>query len=336
MKHLSDANKNKLLALLRSRAAAGEASLKSWGRDQRPQIPGILAEEIADALVSEGKATREVRSHGGRVWRAVLEAPPAPTPEPDVEGVAEEEPVAVAGAAEPCQRCAELNATVATWERQWGSHGIERMVLQSEIASLRQERDEARHSLATSAAEYDRLFKHLCRRLAIEETVSVDYIVGAVGLLVDGADARRRTPALDPGAIAHYLLELPADRWQALATARQQLAEGRTLAERGARLQEEALAAVDRLLDAPAGDAPAEPAPPSGEQPAAGGTMIDRTLEFFQAHPTEGFRAQQLAEALGGDRQSWTVPLSQLTTRGEVERVERGVYRLARKARRAA
>lgn len=272
MKHLSDANKNKLLALLRSRAAAGEASLKSWGRDQRPQIPGILAEEIADALVSEGKATREVRSHGGRVWRAVLEAPPAPTPEPDVEGVAEEEPVAVAGAAEPCQRCAELNATVATWERQWGSHGIERMVLQSEIASLRQERDEARHSLATSAAEYDRLFKHLCRRLAIEETVSVDYIVGA----------------------------------------------------------------VDRLLDAPAGDAPAEPAPPSGEQPAAGGTMIDRTLEFFQAHPTEGFRAQQLAEALGGDRQSWTVPLSQLTTRGEVERVERGVYRLARKARRAA
>lgn len=134
-----------------------------------------------------------------------------------------------------------------------------------------------------------------------------------------------------------------------LATARSQLAQAREMAHAAQLLEASALATVDQILSAPAGaQAPAPvapeprvelvppPPPPSGEQPTAGGTMADRALEFFQAHPTEGLRAQQLADALGGDRQSWTVPLSQLTTRGEIERVERGVYRLARKSRRAA
>lgn len=338
MKHLTDANKDKLLSFLRSRAAAGEASLKSWGRDQRPQIPGLLAEEIADALVAEGKATRETKVHGGRVWRAAVEAPPAPTSdEPDVEGAAEEEPVAVAGAAEPCQRCAAAIEAQRDIEVQRGVLEDVLSAARARISELARERDEARRSLATSAAEYDRLLSHLRDRLAIEETASVEYIVGAVGLLVDGADARRRVPTLDPGAIAHYLLELPADRWQALATARQQLAEGRTLAERGTRLQTEALATVEGLLSAPAGEAPVEATeepepPPSGEQPASDepdpASVIGRVLRWLRKRPDA--RARQVAEALSLSVPHANSALVNLHRRGLVERVELGLYRAVR------
>lgn len=78
MNYITDANKKKLLGLLASRPAAGEDSLKKWGREQRPQLLSHQAEEIADALVEDGLATTEERGQGQRIWRAVTRRPEPP------------------------------------------------------------------------------------------------------------------------------------------------------------------------------------------------------------------------------------------------------------------
>jgi hypothetical protein len=75
--HITDANKKKLLGFLGSRAAAGEGSLKTWGQQQSPRLPGTMVEEIADALVEAGLATKESRASGW-VWRAVARRPEPP------------------------------------------------------------------------------------------------------------------------------------------------------------------------------------------------------------------------------------------------------------------
>lgn len=220
--------------------------------------------------------------------------------------------------------------------------------LRQQLQEVSAERDEARARCAAWEQEADHAYRQLCRAADLEEGSPLSSILERVRLLVGAAKAAASRPVVDHGAVAHYLLDLPEERWEALAQARRDLAQGRRLAEHGARLQAEALAAVDRLLDTsagtpapelvpdpiPLGDTPPAP-PPSGEQPT-GGTMVDRTLEFFRAHPDEEIRAQQIADALGGDRQRWTVPLSTLAAGGQIERLGWGLYRLARKGRRVA
>ena len=443
MKHLTDANKDKLLAFLRSRAAAGEASLKSWGRDQRPQIPGVLVEEIADALVTDGKATRETRTHGGRVWRAAVEPiekktividleddeptveeepvvvagdadgdahtealaqqvveaeralakqdrasddlrlrllstlggsaqetweqvlehvrllvatkekPHPPTPSEEAPAPIEE-PVLVAGAAEPCrqcedlqwkmrklreenngvfalrdhlalarQRCAELEATIVKWEREWGSHGIERMVLQSEIASLRQERDEARHNFEALAAEYDRLFRHLCRLLTIEDTASVEYLVGAVAVLVSAAaKTSAEAPAADEDArIRDYLLALPEHLWQRLGAARAKIAKARQAVLDAQAAESKLLAEIGAVLDAPLD----EPKAKKPSRPIPGGTLIEKTLELIRTGKASDSKG--IAAILGRSPGATNCDLRTLAARGLIERTAPGKYR---------
>lgn len=86
---------------------------------------------------------------------------------------------------------------------------------------------------------------------------------------------------------------------------------------------------------------PATPEPPaSGEQAndqAEGETKIAQARAYFLAHFDEEIRASDLASALGGDRQVWASVLQHLLAEGTIERVARGLYRLAkRKGRRAA
>lgn len=82
MKHVTEANKARFLAFLGSRAAAGEGSLKTWGSQQRPPLTGTMVEDIADALVDDGLATRESRAHG-YVWKKTPTPPAAENkPEP--------------------------------------------------------------------------------------------------------------------------------------------------------------------------------------------------------------------------------------------------------------
>ncbi len=79
MNHLTEANKAKLLKYLGDKGlpAIGERSLKTWASEQRPALLGHQAEEIADALVTDKKMTREPRRDGW-VWRLVPPSPGAP------------------------------------------------------------------------------------------------------------------------------------------------------------------------------------------------------------------------------------------------------------------
>ena len=268
MKHLTDANKDKLLAFLRSRAAAGEASLKSWGRDQRPQIPGVLVEEIADALVTDGKATRETRTHGGRVWRAAVEAPPAP--EPDVEEEPEEEPVVVAGDAEPAQDVVRL--------------------LRCDFDAIVNDRESAR-----DAFRY--LRGHLSRALDLPDGGPISGIIDRVRLLVAGAKARAEAPAADEDArVRDYLLALPEHLWQRLGAARAKIAKARQAVLDAQAAESKLLAEIGAVLDAPLDEPKKRKAVRVGEEPPRD-SSLGQTLALVRAgHPGDH---KSIADALG-------------------------------------
>lgn len=72
--------------------------------------------------------------------------------------------------------------------------------------------------------------------------------------------------------------------------------------------------------------ATARPRPPQGPAPV---TRRDRMREMMRAHPEKGWRALELAEAIGEpqNRQSVAQDLADMRERGQVEKVEAGVYR---------
>ena len=302
MKHLTDANKDKLLSFLRSRAAAGEASLKSWGRDQRPQIPGSLVEEIADALVAEGKATRETKVHGGCVWRAAVEAPPAPEPdveeepeeEPDIEAAIEEEPVVVAGDAEPAQDIVKL--------------------LRCDFDAIVNDRDSAR-----DAFRY--LRGHLSRALDLPDGGPISGIIDRVRLLAAAAKTRAEAPAVDEDArIRDYLLALPEHLWQRLGAARAKIAKARQAVLDAQAAESKLLAEIGAVLDAPLDEPKKKPS-----RPIPGGTLIEKTLELIRAgkaHDSKG-----VAAILGRSPGATNSDLRTLAERGLIERTAPGKYR---------
>lgn len=182
-------------------------------------------------------------------------------------------------------------------------------------------------------------------------------LLARVVALVEEARAAAARPGLDGAALRHYLLSLPEPLWQQLGSARVQLASARALARRAQEAEQAALAAVDSLLEAPAGASapapelvpdpielgpalPATPEPPaSGEQAnddGEGGSMLDRVRRFFEAHPTETINAPMLAERLGCLAKHVSPSLSILFREGFLEKPRLGFYRLARKGRRAA
>lgn len=208
---------------------------------------------------------------------------------------------------------------------------------------VREDLDTARRQLSDHEGDWALLRSYL----SLSDKADRQAILDRTLAVVNEARAAASDPGLDGPAVAHYLLTLPEGHWASLATARAQLAQARTMAGEAQRLEAAALDAVHRLLGTPAGAPPAPapdltaelvppppPPPASEEQPA--GTMNDRVLEHFRAHPTAELRAADLADALGGDRQGWTAPLSILTSQGLLERVGRGLYRLTRRGRRAA
>lgn len=180
--------------------------------------------------------------------------------------------------------------------RAIGCESTRRDVLLLAAHKLREERDEA-------CVRHGRLCDHLRDRLALDERDDESMIVGAVGLLVSAADARRTAPTVDPGAVGQYLLTLPGDRWEALTLARQHLAEAKSLAARAQELEAQALAAVDSLLDTTAGQAPAEPPPPPVEAPPVAAPSGETVRE----------------EAPAGPR--WTSPPAYGETRSRIEEV---------------
>lgn len=172
-------------------------------------------------------------------------------------------------------------------------------------------------------------------------------------------------------SIAGWLVGLSDETWLEVTRARHQLAKARDLREQSHSLEHSALEALDRAVGArpaappapvaapapepePAVEATAQPTPEppaSGEQandklswhhmainPATGertGTTRDRVLTVYLEAGAE-VSAQDVARRLGLTTRELSGPLSKLTSEGKLERPARGVYRLARKGRRAA
>lgn len=304
--------KSALIAFFGSRNAVGEGSLKAWGAQQRPPVGASTAEALADELVAEGVASVEERSGGRRVWRLVREeaaSEPEPTPG--------EEPAAVAGGEEPCQGCADLVRERDTFRAELGAglgDALQRTAdLARQLATRTEERDEA-------LRERDELRRRL------------------------------ETPpaTLDQGAIAHYLLSLPEERWASLATARQQLAQAREMAHAAQLLEEAALAAVDGLLSAPAAaPVPAEapelvPAPPSAPPPPpppqakrgprtedgepAPGTARAKILAWIRQRPDATATVKEVAAAFDRPVPDTSSVLTTMRNAGYLRRTGPGIY----------
>lgn len=416
-KHITDANKAKLLAFLRGRAAAGEQSLKTWGKQHK--LLSHQAEQLADALVSEGLATREERA-SGYVWRAVaraeepalpapaledetppsaprsrskneksapeLETEPAPLA-PSPAGLLDQEPPAPAPhlaipppAPEPCQRCAELAREVTALacardalrtdlarERADEGRGLGEVRL--ELAHARQERDTLRAELGAGLEDALQRTADLARQLATRteerdaalrerddlarETMTLrqerDLAKGEIfGMRAELA--RSQAPTLDAATIAHYLLDLPEGRWQAIAEARRHLARAREMVREGQALEAQALtdlrAVLARPSEAPGSEFMPDPIPLGPTPPPAiatwarrpsnastgerEGTARDRVMKLFLARPDDKITSAEVGHALGVDAKAVTGPLSTLTTDGKLERVTTGLYRLSR------
>lgn len=367
--------KSALVAFFGSRNAVGEGSLKAWGAQQRPPVGASTAEALADELVAEGVASVEERSGGRRVWRLVREEL---TPEP----VPEEEPVAVAGAEEPCQGCADLtcarDALRTDLARERAEQGRQLSDVRLELAHVRQERDALRteaDGMRQAAIFSEALLRevaaavqcgstrrdvlllaaHKLREERDEALRERDDLAREVMTLRQERDlakgevfgmraelARSQAPTLDQGAIAHYLLSLPEERWASLATARQQLAQAREL-------EASARATVDRLLSAPA-EAPEPvpapelaPAPPSAPPPPpppqakrgrrtedgepAPGTARAKILAWIRQQPDATARVATVAERFDEHAADMSAVLIGMTRAGYLERVSTGFYR---------
>jgi hypothetical protein len=294
-------HKQSLLAFLSSRAAAGEGSLKTWGRGQRPPVLAHQAERLADELVAEGLATVEERD-SGRVWRLVRQEEAAPAPAP-----VEEEPVLIAGDAAPSSALAPLTDG-------------DRHQIAATLLELR-----ARVAELESAADAD--YARLCRALDLPPGTTFGECLNRARLL--SAARAPADPGLDEAAVAQYLLLLPEERWTAVAQARRTLTAARDLAARAREMEAHALASVDRLLSTPAGEAPVKvpeaPTPAETSSRGRAGSKASRVEAWLREHG-QG-TAAEIGPALGIPVGLTRVTLNNLFAQGRIERAARGVYR---------
>lgn len=233
--------------------------------------------------------------------------------------------------------------------------------LAREVVALRQERDVLageRNEALREVEAHKNDFARIAHLLWLPKNFSVDDVFHRAGEYA--RIARSQAPALDAATIGEYLLDLPEGRWQVIAEARAAIAEGKALQAKGERKIAEGRARLEQLLDTPAGapapapapelvpaTPPAPPPPPApeavisapwqGDTGEAPGTMRDRVLRAFLSQPQREMRAADLADELEVERHDVTAPLSLLTADKKLERVGRGLYRLAKRlARRAA
>lgn len=94
-----EAQKRKLWTWFQARSAAGEKSLLSWGRDQKPPLTSGQVEQLADALVEDGVLTKERRGSGW-VWLRVHDAE-LPESAPELELATPAPPAAAPSRPEP-------------------------------------------------------------------------------------------------------------------------------------------------------------------------------------------------------------------------------------------
>jgi len=372
--------KSALIAFFGSRTAVGEGSLKVWGAQQRPPVDASTAEALADELVAEGVASVEERSGGRRVWRLVREeaaSEPEPTPGEEPAAVAGGEFLTLSDAIAHAEEkgageggCAADHRRLAGWLRELEESrkaraelgaGLEDALQRTadmarEAMTLRQERDAFRSELETATQNANRLRLELrfaqafngelASALGVHPETHQRDLLGRVAALLDEARAAAAAPTLDQGAIAHYLLSLPEERWASLATARQQLAQAREMAHAARLLEEAALAAVDGLLSAPAGaPAPAPelaPAPPSAPPPPPApqakrgprtkdgkprpGTMRAEILAWIRQQPKAAARVKEVAAAFDRPVPDTSSVLTTMRNAGYLRRTGPGIY----------
>lgn len=315
--HLTESNKKKLLGLLASRPAAGEDSLKKWGREQRPQLLSHQAEEIADALVEDGLATVEVRT-SGRVWRAVTRKPEPP-------------PIEVT--------TGETPGETARTEPTPTENDVELVELSEEAEVLVRPAPPkgVTPGLAPDGLPHPEAPAPVAQAPAADRNASVTPEPTPAPAPITPAS---RPPACLDDLTEEQLVALLAAR-RAEARARDELAafERRVAGERVAIEARVAAARAAWEVAARGEQAPAVvplPRPTPAPAPAAlpeGATLRERVLDLFQVgHELRGaYVASELGVTVG---QSSPV-ISRLVQEGALERIDRGVYRLAR-GRRAA
>lgn len=170
--------KDKLLATLRSLPAMGEKSLKSWGLEQRPQLTGRQAEELADALVADGLATCAPRPNGEFAWRAVIVSEATPSEPIRVEPARGEVVPGVGGA------MSDQADSFALW---WGKSRDAGAMLKS-LYRIMHEDHQYRRIFGSSACHL--ISFEPCMSSKSTESISalrVHLMIGAVGL----SDVRR-------------------------------------------------------------------------------------------------------------------------------------------------
>lgn len=332
--------KKDLQAFMSARAVAGEGSLKTWGRMQKPPITGSQAEQVADALVEDGVLEKEERA-SGYVWRKKVATAPV-SQENEVseesEGKAADEeatspPASVERTGEvpaPCQRCNESTANAEVYEQQ--------------ARQAQQERDNAKQS-------YEGLRMGLALVLGQDQSTPGSFLVDHVRLLA--SDAQRavnvQRPIVEGGAITAYLLDLTDGQWSIVLRERHHLSEARQLRAKATELEERAARTLEGLLDAPAPQASAlalcpapsgaTPQPPPAPDPEPvprlplEGTLQARVLDLV----AKGFDvAPTLAKKLHETHQRVTSALGILRRKGLLDCPAPGRYALAKSVRRAA
>lgn len=134
-------------------------------------------------------------------------------------------------------------------------------------------------------------------------------------------------PASDArGALASYLVTLPDSQWRAVAAARAKLLSARELIARGTDLEVEALADLEAALSGAPPPAPA-PAPSAAHSAVFPGSAEAAVLAALRPRGEVG--ATELARVMKADPPRVSAALRSLMRKGVVERLGRGVYRVA-------
>jgi hypothetical protein len=296
-KHLNDTTKASLLAFLRSRAACGESSLKTWGQAQRPVITFGQGEEIANALVDDGLAERETRKSGEFVWRAVLEPASDEVEKEEAPPSVEEESVVVAGDAEG----------------------------DAHTEALAQQVIEAERALAKQDRANDDLRLRFLSALDGSAQETWEHVLGRVRLLVAAAKIHAEAPAVEEDArIRDYLLALPEHLWQRIGAARAKIAKARQAVLDAQAAESKLLAEIGAVLDAPLDEPKKRKVVRVGEEPPRD-SSLGQTLALVRAgHPGDH---KSIADALGRTPEAARSDLRTLAERGLIERIAPGKYR---------
>ncbi|MCU0659680.1 MAG: hypothetical protein MUF64_31770 [Polyangiaceae bacterium] len=295
------------------------------------------AEQLADALVSEGLALREERA-SGFVWRAVARAeepaapasvledgdpPSAPRSRskngkseeaaPELETASSFTPAPLAPSPaellveQACAECQRLSARVTELKEKAQE---ERDAFWKEALRCDDIRLQFCSALDLSAqAEWAMILGRVrdlrteCQRLRQERDMAQGEAHGLRQQLDEARAASDREPSADGDQLAQLLLDLPAEAFAAIAAARQDLTRARELLQRGRALEEQALSDLQAALT---GKAPApREAPqsqPEGRQAIATWARRPSSTETGEREGTARDRVMRLFLARPDER----------------------------------